>query len=56
VTETEQWDEVMSKAREYGFLTTAAGGTAVLVTRENQLKHYGREEYERIQKMNDREV
>ncbi len=56
MTESEQWDEVMSKAQEYGFIIDASGGTAVLVTRSNQLEHYGKEEYERIQKMNGREA
>lgn len=48
------WQEVVNLAKKYGFIVRAAGGTAIIVTHENQVKHYGRKEYERIQKMNGR--
>lgn len=46
------WKEVMELAQKYGFITTAAGGTAVLITHKNQLEEYGQYEYMRIQRMN----
>ena len=49
-----RWCEVMRMAEECGFITMAAGGTAVLITNENQLKSYGIQEYARIQRMNGR--
>lgn len=48
------WTEVMKLAEKYGFITMAAGGTAVLLTNSVQLKEYGMKEYTRIQRMNGR--
>ncbi len=48
----EKWEEVMSLAKENGFIIQAAGGTAVLVSNRNQIEHYGLEHFEKIQKMN----
>ncbi len=39
------WKEVMDLAQQYGFIGQAAGGTAILVTHENQLKVDGEEKY-----------
>lgn len=39
------WKEVMDLAQQYGFIGQAAGGTAVLLTHENQLKVDGEEKY-----------
>lgn len=49
-----RWAEVMCMAEECGFITMAAGGTAVLITNKNQLESYGMQEYVRIQRMNGR--
>jgi hypothetical protein len=39
------WKEVMSLAEKYGFIGQAFGGTAILLTHENQLKADGEEKY-----------
>lgn len=39
------WNEVMELARQYGFITQAYGGTAVLMTHKNQLEQLGAERY-----------
>jgi len=46
------WQEVMDMARRYGYITAAYGGTAALMTHENQRELLGEKEYKRIQKMN----
>ena len=44
------WSEVMKLAEKYGFIGQASGGTAILLTHENQLEADGEEEYLRRQK------
>lgn len=44
------WDEIMDIARKYGFIAQAAGGTAILLTHENQLKADGENKYIRRQR------
>lgn len=39
------WKEVMDLAQQYGFIGQAAGGTAILLTHENQLETDGEEKY-----------
>ena len=46
------WEEVMELAKKYGFIIQAYGGTATLATHDVQKKHFGEEEYLRIQEMN----
>ena len=44
------WLEVMKLAEKYGFIGQASGGTAILLTHENQLEVDGEEKYLRRQK------
>lgn len=44
------WEEVMDLAKQYGFIGQAAGGTAILLTHENQLAADGEEKYIRRQR------
>jgi len=46
------WDKVMNLARENGFVTQAYGGTAVLVSNNEQIRNYGYKDYVKIQKAN----
>lgn len=39
------WKDVMELAERYGFITQAAGGTAILLTHKNQLEADGEEKY-----------
>lgn len=39
------WKEVMGLAEQYGFLTQAYGGAAILLTHRNQLDADGEETY-----------
>jgi hypothetical protein len=39
------WNEVMGLAEQYGFIGQAAGGTAILLTHDNQLEADGEEKY-----------
>lgn len=39
------WKEVINLAAKYGFLTTAAGGLAILTTHQDQLATDGEKEY-----------
>lgn len=39
------WTEVMKLAEQYGFICSAAGGTATLATHQNQLEAFGEEKY-----------
>lgn len=39
------WNEVMDLAQRYGFIGQAAGGTAILLTHQNQLEVDGEEKY-----------
>ena len=45
----EHWNEVMNLAVKYGFIVQAAGGTAILVTHDNQQQEYGEEQYRHFQ-------
>ena len=47
------WDEVMKLAEKHGFITMAAGGTAILMCHEVQ-KEQGI--YEKTQRMNERKT
>lgn len=40
-----RWKEVMDLAERYGFVTRAAGGTAILLTHKNQVEADGEEKY-----------
>ena len=44
------WNEIMDIAGKYGFIAQAAGGTAILLTHENQLKADGETKYIRRQR------
>lgn len=46
------WDKVMELAKENGFITQAFGGTAILISNNEQIKNYGYEKYEQIQETN----
>ena len=39
------WKDVMDLAQQYGFIGQAAGGTAILLTHQNQLDADGEEKY-----------
>lgn len=39
------WSEVMELAKKYGFIGQAFGGTAILLTHENQLEVNGEKKY-----------
>lgn len=39
------WKEVMDLAKQYGFIGQAYGGTAILLTHQNQLEADGEEKY-----------
>ena len=49
-----RWREVMKLAEQCGFIVNAFGGTAILITNQNQFESYGLQEYIRIQRMNGR--
>lgn len=44
----------MKLAEQCGFIVNAFGGTAILITNQNQFESYGLQEYIRIQRMNGR--
>lgn len=44
------WKEIMDLAKKYGFIGQAFGGTAILLTHENQLEANGEEKYINRQK------
>lgn len=48
----EKWDKVMALAKKNGFIVQAFAGVATLITNKEQIKNYGYEEYQKIQKMN----
>lgn len=47
-----EWNEVMALATRYGFVFQSAGGTAILISHDEQKKLWGEEEFQRIQEMN----
>ena len=46
------WQEILKLAEQHGYVVQAAGGTAVLATRETQKETLGETKYYRIQRMN----